>query len=367
MANATGPEAAFLVELLDKVSAHSVHEYFGILTISETLDSAESQGPFRRLCFRVLKTLCIKNQIFPQSFFLPSAALQRSRQWPQAAGGFANVYMGTYEGRQVAIKVVRAAEIPEMNTAHAQILKDICKEAIVWKYLRHPNVTPFYGIDTTMFPVSFVCQWMPHDTVNAYLCERPAANRIKLLSDVAEGVNYLHSMDCLHGDLKGSNILISSKHEACLSDFGLATLRRGDSSANVAATSMTSGTFRWTAPELLDPEKFGFERAIPTPESDIYSFSMVMLEIFTGKFPFHNLSTDASVIVRVLQGVRPLRPLQATPLGLSDKLWSLMEQCWDADRQKRPPATVVLQLLRDTAQNPLAEPETWPLDLKSGL
>ena len=91
------------------------------------------------------------------------------------------------------------------------------QEAIVWKYLSHPNIVPFRG--TTIIPFQLVSDWMPGGNLMEYIHKYSDANRLALvcfsaaargklltpfqLFDITEGLNYLHSRHVVHGDIKG--------------------------------------------------------------------------------------------------------------------------------------------------------------------
>ena len=108
------------------------------------------------------------------------------------------------------------------------------------------------------------------------------------LLDVAEGLAYLHVKHTIHGDLKGvsassespsavlisfdqSNVLISRRGRARLTDFGFTSVVRGLNS--VLVPDMRGCTLRWAAPEVIRGESGG------TQEADIYSFGMVVIEV----------------------------------------------------------------------------------------
>ena len=84
---------------------------------------------------------------------------------------------------------------------------------------------------------------------------------------------------------------------------------------------------RWLAPELLFPEEFGLESPRRSKETDIYAFSMVMYEVFSGSFPFEGLRNEASIL-RIRLGDRPRWPKNGSDLGLTGKLWKMMKECW---------------------------------------
>lgn len=180
-----GDDAEALVELLDKV--------LNILHESDNL---------QRRCLDLLRKLCGKQQIVPKSFILSPDTIQRSSTHPAASGGFADIWAGSFEGRPVALKVFRIYRTNVPGTVQED-LKIFCQEAIIWKRLRHANITPFYGIDETTFPsqVALVCEWMPGGTLVDYLNQHISADRLRLALDIGGGLQYLHEMNVLHGDL----------------------------------------------------------------------------------------------------------------------------------------------------------------------
>ena len=98
------------------------------------------------------------------------------------------------------------------------------------------------------------------------------------------------------GDLQ-ANILISSKYRACLADFGLAAIVEDASSIDGPPTYRAGGTIRWMAPEILDPDRYGYikraRRKLPSKSTDIYALGMTILEVGMGS-PLLLLLLDAS-------------------------------------------------------------------------
>jgi serine/threonine protein kinase len=89
-------------------------------------------------------------------------------------------------------------------------------------------------------------------------------------------------MNIVHGDLRGTNILISDDWNVCLADFGLThIIEDTTSTTNGALRSSTNraGSPRWFAPELLAPTLFGCDRFVRTPASDVYAFACVCFEV----------------------------------------------------------------------------------------
>ncbi|KAJ6554032.1 kinase-like domain-containing protein, partial [Mycena vulgaris] len=139
-------------------------------------------------------------------------------------GGFGDIYRASYAGKRVALKHLRTfrdAENRRMRLVRSFF--QFCREALVWQHLHHPFILPLIGIDRDTFPPSIcmVSPWMEHGTVLKYLNDYGRANVDKLLSEIAQGMQYLHSKNIVHGDLRGANILITHEWSACLADFGL--------------------------------------------------------------------------------------------------------------------------------------------------
>ena len=117
---------------------------------------------------------------------------------------------------------------------------------------------------------------------------------------VACGLEYLHSNNIVHGDLKGvsghvhlsvdsdliytkANVLIDSVHSARLADFGLATIIDESTAGSTTGGRGPKGTTRWMAPEMLYPEKYEFlgdmHKQLPSKSTDIYALGMTILEV----------------------------------------------------------------------------------------
>ncbi|KAJ7748070.1 kinase-like domain-containing protein, partial [Mycena metata] len=146
--------------------------------------------------------------------------------------------------------------------------------------------------------------------------------------EIAQGLQYLHSRNIVHGDLRGANILISEAWTACLADFGLSAL--ADTTSTLHSTKR-SGSLYWMAPELINPDGFGCE--FPrTPASDVYTFGCVCVELYTGRPPFSEVS-DVAALFKILNGERAQQPT-GTPV-MSDTLWQYVTEFWASDPPTR--------------------------------
>jgi len=107
--------------------------------------------------------------------------------------------------------------------------------------------------------------------------------------------------------------------------------------------AITYGSLRWLAPELVADSSY-----IPTTRAtDVWSFGMLSLEIFTDNVPFSHVSNEAFIPLVIRDGPLPTCQEHANTRGLGDPMWNLMNQCWQRDPKPRPS----MSQIRETIQN----------------
>ncbi|KAF8810519.1 kinase-like protein, partial [Phlegmacium glaucopus] len=189
--------------------------------------------------------------------------------------------------------------------------------------LSHDNLIPLLGIsmDFGRFP-AIITSWTTNGLLSEYIKSQKEYNKIKLVFDVARAVAYLHSEGIVHSDIRGSSFLVDELGKARLGDPGLFSVL---ANSPLIASGTMNGLSRWMAPELLEnlSEKANFA-------TDVYSVTMTCLEIFMASDPFQGYS-DALVPKLVLQNKRPNRPK-----FIWDTLWSLWNEGWNQNPEKRP-------------------------------
>ncbi|KAF8582044.1 kinase-like protein [Ramaria rubella] len=262
-------------------------------------------------------------------------------------GRNSEVYLGLWLGKvDVAVKSLRSIEISE-SFPSAQ--KRFEREINIWHTLEHPNILRFLGLIDNYGPhLCVVSPWQSKGNLLAYTTHYPKANRRRLLADAARGIEYLHSREkpVVHGNLKCANILVTDNGEAVISDFGLSRVIEDITENSTYATLTSSGSNRWCAPELMH------EIISPNLRTDVYSFSMTILECLTSKKPFSNIKRDPCVVMLVVDGGRPLRPEgDVWDAWFTDDLWDLLEWCWNHEPALRPPMTTIASKLLDLGKS----------------
>ncbi|KAH0828154.1 WD40-repeat-containing domain protein [Lanmaoa asiatica] len=246
--------------------------------------------------------------------------VKRDGRDPVTSGGFADIYRGmlqtNWESIKVAIKAIRTYSAEDGNFFKKQ--KRLRREINIWLTLKHVNILPLLGTTTGFgrFP-AMVCPWVDNGSLTAYLedChdKLSVVEILTLLNDAASGLQYLFA---------------TSVH--------------------------AKGTLRWTAPELLDLRISEDEAEpsviTPTKHSDVYSFGGVMLQVLTGKVPYHYYTREAQVLHAVSRGMAPKRPSSAL---VTERRWMFIQWCWSTVDafQSRPSGEDIVEF----TNNELAE------------
>ncbi|KAJ7148694.1 kinase-like domain-containing protein, partial [Mycena crocata] len=252
---------------------------------------------------------------------------------PVASGGFGDIYKAVYRSKDVALKQIRFYQ-NQSDEARQKVRAKLCQEALLWKNLDHEFIMPFIGLypnDIESPTISMVCPFMNNGTIVDYLKKLKAARVDVFLLQIAQGLEYLHSQSVVHGDLRGTNILIDDAGNARLADFGLASYADA-----TLKSSARAGSTRWMAPELLSPEELHFPEFRRTLSTDVYAFACVCYELYSGAHPFSEMG-EALVIISVIAEKRPKR-LASIP----QQMWQVIQACWCQTPGERLTATTII-------------------------
>ncbi|KAL5226128.1 hypothetical protein ABZP36_012767 [Zizania latifolia] len=252
---------------------------------------------------------------------------------PFAQGAFGKLYRGTYNGEDVAIKLL---EKPENDRERAQLMEQqFVQEVMMLSTLRHPNIVRFIGACRKSIVWCIITEYAKGGSVRQFLARRqnksvPLGLAVKQALDVARGMAYVHALRFIHRDLKSDNLLIAADKSIKIADFGVARIE-------VQTEGMTpeTGTYRWMAPEMIQHRPYDHK-------VDVYSFGIVLWELITGMLPFTNMTAVQAAFAVVNRGSRP-----AIPQDCVDSLCKIMTRCWDANPEVRPSFAEVVTMLEN--------------------
>lgn len=183
-----------------------------------------------------------------------------------------------------------------------------------------------------------LARWSPDYKENR---KKEMFDRIRLASQIASAMEYLHSLNIVFRDLKPDNIGFDKDGVLKLFDFGLAKELKMKNHRFDGKYELTgnTGSRRYMAPEVAKDEHY--DRSV-----DVYSFGILLWELCSAEKPFFGYTSDKHMRQVAIGGERPKMDSIHTMCWPVNLQW-LMTRCWSEDPTQRPTFTIVKQVLQD--------------------
>jgi serine/threonine protein kinase/predicted negative regulator of RcsB-dependent stress response len=246
-------------------------------------------------------------------------------------GGMGVVYLAedTRLDRKVAIKFL-PAEVATDERAKQRLLR----EAKTAATLDHPNICSIYEVGEEDSHSFIILQYIEGETLAARLKRHLPDLReaLAIATQVADALNEAHGRGIIHRDIKPENIMLTTRNQVKVLDFGLAKVVRdssvmgADTASMLSIPGMVMGTVPYMSPEQVRGEELD-------SRSDIFSFGTVLYELLSGRRPFEAKSS-AEVISAILTAQPP--PISRSSLGHSGSgEEQLIRKCLEKDAALR--------------------------------
>jgi predicted Ser/Thr protein kinase len=254
-------------------------------------------------------------------------------------GGMGEVYRADdlALGQPVALKF-----LPEAAARNVNFLKRFYDEVRIARQVAHPNVCRVYDIGEVDGQPFLSMQYIDGEDLSTLLRRigrLPAAKATEFARKLCAGLAAAHAQGVLHRDIKPANIMVDSRGEVLITDFGLAGL-----AGQLEGAEVRNGTPAYMAPEQLAGREV-------SARSDLYALGLVFYEMYSGKPP-HEASS--------VEEIRRLRESSAAPSletmvdGLDPAVDRAIQRCLEADPRLRPASALELAAMLPGG-NPLAE------------
>lgn len=247
---------------------------------------------------------------------------------PLGRGGFATVFLAKNLRTDELVAVKRfhpiASALPDAKKKAEMAARRALKEQRIWDGLTHRNVVAykgcFFGEEGEL---NLVAEYIPGWSLADHLSQInkfPEHLVARITKQIVDGLDYLHREGVTHRDIKPANILVDPTGVIKLTDFGV--------SSALDVPTMTGntlvGTPHFIAPEMIEGRPYN-------KSVDIWSLGCTVLELATGRRPYHDLRAHEALF-RIAQDRRP----PPIPSSVSPPLRDFLKTCWVWDPEKRP-------------------------------
>ena len=196
--------------------------------------------------------------------------------------------------------VYRAEDIQLKRTVALKFLPDrvnkdttakerFLQEAQAAAALNHPNICTIHGVEDVNGSLFIVMEYIEGGTLREKIPFPKIDDAIIIAAQIGEALQEAHSKGIVHRDIKADNIMLTSKGQAKVMDFGLAKLK---GALKLTRTSSTVGTLGYMAPEQIQGGEVD-------ARSDIFSFGVLLFEMLTGHLPFRG-EHDAAMMYSIV-------------------------------------------------------------------
>src|SRR6266852_225000 len=181
------------------------------------------------------------------------------------------------------------------------------QEAQAAATLNHPNICTIHAIGEHEGSQFIDMEYVDGATLRQKLPLSNVSEEVGFAIQIGEALQEPHSKGILHRDIKADNVMVNSKHQIKVMDFGLAKLK---GSLKLTRTSSTVGTIAYMAPEQIQGGEVD-------ARSDLFSFGVVLFEMLTGHMPFrgeHEAAVMYSILNEEPASVRSYRDEDSTEI-----------------------------------------------------
>ncbi|KAF5347573.1 hypothetical protein D9756_010677 [Leucocoprinus leucothites] len=276
-----------------------------------------------------------------EKYLLETSTITELEQYPFMDAPHTDLYEGKLNNQAVALKRWR---VPRTSNEQTEItLRMLVKKLDEWKSTSsHPNILPFLGLCEGSGRVPVLILPKLRCDITRFVSENSYADKLVLAYQLSEALSYIHSQDppIVHGSIKDTNVLISWDYRVMITDIGIY--------ATFSTPEMTQDWRPSDRPRFQSPEQLTrTDVESLQPPVDVWSFGMVVLQIYTGNLPYGHLSNSNTAILHIAQGLLPPQPDESL---VSSDLWQLLTCCWEFNPELRPKMTSIspwIRLLRE--------------------
>lgn len=229
------------------------------------------------------------------------------------------------------------AKTPIKNFKNKKDKIELTQKLASYSKFDDPSILPLYGYSLADFNgnpnPTIITKYMENQSVKEYIKNAhcfPSSRKYLMIFGIAKGMEFLHSHQIIHRNLKPENILLDHLYLPHISDFYTSKI-----SNSINSIESDINILSYMAPEILT-------KKVITPKVDVYSFAIISYEIITESAPFPEIQNFVQLKNYLSQNKRPdLSKID------SERLRNLLSKCWSANPDDRPEFKDIVHTMRE--------------------